>query len=64
MKWNWEGDQNCVIITPIENSYIRFNNSELNSWQMYAIARNYIILHRDVQRLSQQNLKISFYRHI
>jgi hypothetical protein len=38
--------------------------AEVNSLQRYDIAQNYRILHRVVQRLSQNNLKISHYRDI
>jgi hypothetical protein len=37
---------------------------KLNSLQRYDIEKNYRILHRVVQRLSQHNLKISHHRHI
>jgi hypothetical protein len=37
---------------------------KLNSLQRYDIAQNYRILHRVVQRLFQDNLKISHHRHI
>jgi hypothetical protein len=41
---------------------ISFNN--LNSLQTYDSAQNYIILHREVKRLSQQNPEIWNHRHI
>jgi hypothetical protein len=48
MKW---GLQNYAIITPIQNSYIKFNNNMLNSLQIYGTAQSYRIVHKVVQRL-------------
>jgi hypothetical protein len=52
------GLQNYVVIMPIKNSCIKFNN-KINSLQNHDIAQNYRILHKVVQRLFQHNLKIS-----
>jgi hypothetical protein len=52
------GLQNYAVIMPIEQGCIKFNNDKLNSLQSHDIAQNYRVLHREVQRLSQHNLKI------
>jgi hypothetical protein len=58
------GLQNNVIIIPTHNSYVKFNNNQINSLYEYHIAQNYIILHKVILRLSQHNLKKSNHRHI
>jgi hypothetical protein len=57
------GLQNYVFIMSIENSYMQFNNNEINSLQRYD-AQNYRILHKVVQRFSEPNFKISNHHHI
>jgi hypothetical protein len=54
------GLKNFAVILPIEKSRIRFNKNKLNRF----IAENCTIPHGVVQRLFQQNVKISHHRHI
>jgi hypothetical protein len=46
-----------------DNSYIKYNNNNINSLQIYDTTQNYGILHEVVQRFSQHNFKISNHRH-
>jgi hypothetical protein len=56
--------QNCVIIIPTVNNYIKFNNNKINSLQMCDTTQNYRILYKVVQYLSQHNLTILNHHHI
>jgi hypothetical protein len=58
------GLQNYAVIIPVDNSYIKFNNNNINSLQTYYIAQNYRILHKVVQCWCQHKLKMSNHRHI
>jgi hypothetical protein len=55
--------QSYAFIMPIGKSCTKFHN-KLNCLQRYNIAQNYTILHRVVQHLFQQNIKVSHYHHI
>jgi hypothetical protein len=52
------GLQNYPITIPTDNSYIIFNSDKINNLQTYHIAQNCRTLHKEVQRLSQHNLKM------
>jgi hypothetical protein len=60
----------CIILSYCQpsnaNNLIYFNNlrQELNSLLRYDTAQNYRTLHRVIQHLCQQNLKISHHHHI
>jgi hypothetical protein len=56
--------RNYVVIIPIDNSYIKFNNIKITSLQKYVIAQNNTIIHKVVKGLSQHNLKMSNHCHI
>jgi hypothetical protein len=53
------GLQNYVVIIPIDNSYIKFNNNMITSLQKYVIAQN-----NTIKGLSQHDLKMPNHFHI
>jgi hypothetical protein len=58
------GLQSYGVMMPVENICIKLNAINLNRLQRCAITRNYKILHRVVQTLSQHNIKLKHHCHI